>query len=122
MFKSELDLKVIPNRNPLFVMLSSGEIRNGYEVKIYNKSAQNKSYKLEILGIKDIEVKVQNTTNQDLNNISVKNDDMVDVMIYVSAKKENLNQNSGKDKLEFVLTDIQTKELETKEAAFISSN
>ena len=99
-FKSELDLKVIPNRNPLFVVLSNGEIRNGYEVKIYNKATENKSYQLEISGIKDLNIKIPNNPDFDLNNIVVKNDSLVEFKIYISTKKENLST-SGKDKLYF---------------------
>jgi polyferredoxin len=35
-FKSLLNLSVIPDRNPMFVTLSDGSIRNGYNLKINN--------------------------------------------------------------------------------------
>ena len=36
--RAELDLNVLHDRNPLFVTLSDGTIRNGYTIKILNKS------------------------------------------------------------------------------------
>ena len=36
--RTQLDVNVVPDRNPLFVTLSDGAIRNGYTVKILNKT------------------------------------------------------------------------------------
>ncbi|HEX9770231.1 MAG TPA: cytochrome c oxidase accessory protein CcoG [Kiloniellales bacterium] len=36
--RADLDVNVLHDRNPLFVMLSDGSIRNGYTVKILNKA------------------------------------------------------------------------------------
>ena len=38
-FRATLDINVLHDRNPLFVTLSDGSIRNGYTVKILNKTA-----------------------------------------------------------------------------------
>ncbi|MDG1437918.1 MAG: cytochrome c oxidase accessory protein CcoG, partial [Emcibacteraceae bacterium] len=42
--KSVLDVNILRDRNPLFVELSSGDIRNGYTVKIMNKSNAIQKY------------------------------------------------------------------------------
>jgi cytochrome c oxidase accessory protein FixG len=51
--RSDLDLKVLRDRNPLFVTLSDGTIRNGYEVKVLNKSHEERRFRLEIEGLAD---------------------------------------------------------------------
>jgi cytochrome c oxidase accessory protein FixG len=119
--KLNLDLKIIPTRNPLFVMMSNGDIRNGYEIKVYNKSNYNKSYKLEISGLDDIKIKIQRPTRLDLNNIDVKNDSIKDIKLYLSTHKTTLSaDDKGKDKIEFILTDIVGGELISKNSVFIS--
>ncbi|MGA7267282.1 MAG: cytochrome c oxidase accessory protein CcoG, partial [Aestuariivirga sp.] len=41
--RTQLDVNVVPDRNPLFVTLSDGAIRNGYTVKILNKRQEQRS-------------------------------------------------------------------------------
>ena len=38
MLRPELDVNVLHDRNPLYVRLSDGGLRNGYTVKILNKA------------------------------------------------------------------------------------
>lgn len=45
-----LDLSIIHDRNPLYVMLSEGGIRNGYEIKILNKRNQERVFSLSVEG------------------------------------------------------------------------
>jgi cytochrome c oxidase accessory protein FixG len=49
--RSDLDVSVLPDRNPLFVTLSDGGIRNGYTVKIVNKNQTPRRFKVELTGI-----------------------------------------------------------------------
>ncbi|MBU1212395.1 MAG: cytochrome c oxidase accessory protein CcoG [Alphaproteobacteria bacterium] len=51
--RSELQVNVLRDRNPLFVRLSDGGIRNGYTVKILNKRHDTRTYKLSIEGLPD---------------------------------------------------------------------
>jgi len=49
--RSNLDVSVLPDRNPLFVRLSDGGIRNGYMVKIVNKSQVPRRFTLAMSGL-----------------------------------------------------------------------
>jgi polyferredoxin len=51
--RSDLDMTVLRDRNPLFVTLSDGTIRNGYEVKILNKAHTERRFRLEVEGLAD---------------------------------------------------------------------
>jgi cytochrome c oxidase accessory protein FixG len=44
------ELSVLHDRDPLFVTLSSGSIRNGYTVKILNKAHEERVYRLTLRG------------------------------------------------------------------------
>lgn len=49
--RSDTDLTVLRDRNPLFVQLSDGGIRNGYTVKILNKQREPRMYELSLQGL-----------------------------------------------------------------------
>ncbi|NJO36866.1 MAG: cytochrome c oxidase accessory protein CcoG [Rhizobiales bacterium] len=49
--RAGLDLNVLPDRNPLFVKLADGSIRNGYTVKVLNRVRAPKTYALTLEGL-----------------------------------------------------------------------
>ena len=49
--KTVLDVNVVADRNPLFVRLSDGSIRNGYTVRIINKLHDTRPFSIRIEGI-----------------------------------------------------------------------
>ena len=49
--RAGLDLNVLPDRNPLFVKLADGSIRNGYTVKVLNRVREPKTYALTLEGL-----------------------------------------------------------------------
>lgn len=57
-FRSPLELHVLHDRNPLFVQLSDGEIRNGYTLKILNKTNMPKAYSLSVKNLDDAQIEV----------------------------------------------------------------
>lgn len=59
--RSVLDLNVIHDRNPLFVTLSDGSIRNGYLLHILNKTHEDQRYTLTLSGIKNAQIRIQGT-------------------------------------------------------------
>ncbi len=57
--RADLNLTVIHDRNPLFVKLSDGSIRNGYQLTILNKTHDDRGYRLGLEGLEGAEIKVQ---------------------------------------------------------------
>ena len=51
MLRPELEVSVLHDRNPLYVKLSDGGLRNGYTVKILNKVYQPRAFKLGVSGL-----------------------------------------------------------------------
>jgi cytochrome c oxidase accessory protein FixG len=49
--RDRLDVGVVPDRNPLFVTLSDGSLRNGYTVKISNMEPRPRQFEIEIQGL-----------------------------------------------------------------------
>ncbi|MEK0085058.1 cytochrome c oxidase accessory protein CcoG [Benzoatithermus flavus] len=50
LLRSTVDVNVLPDRNPLFVTLSDGSIRNGYTIRVMNKTRSEKAYELRLAG------------------------------------------------------------------------
>ena len=55
-------ISVIHDRNPMFVRLSDGELRNGFTVRILNKALETRSFVLTVDGLTDIDLKVVGDT------------------------------------------------------------
>jgi cytochrome c oxidase accessory protein FixG len=49
--RDRLDINVIPDRNPLYVTLSDGSIRNGYTIKVLNMVNQPRTFEVAIDGL-----------------------------------------------------------------------
>jgi cytochrome c oxidase accessory protein FixG len=48
--RPDTGVNILPDRNPLFVRLSDGSIRNGYTLKILNKSHSPRDFRLSVEG------------------------------------------------------------------------
>jgi polyferredoxin len=51
MTRDRLDINALPDRNPLFVTLSDGSIRNGFTLKILNMEAEPRSFRVGLEGL-----------------------------------------------------------------------
>ena len=61
--RAELEVNVLRDRNPVFVQLSSGDIRNGYTVKILNKARTDRNFSINVTGLKEYEIRVEGVTD-----------------------------------------------------------
>jgi cytochrome c oxidase accessory protein FixG len=57
-FRHTLDLDVMRDRNPDYVQLSDGAIRNAYTLKLMNRGDRPRDLRLSVSGIKSREIKV----------------------------------------------------------------
>jgi cytochrome c oxidase accessory protein FixG len=62
MTRSDLELNVIHDRDPLFTRLADGAIRNGYTVKILNKGHQERHFRLGVSGLDDGQLSIVGET------------------------------------------------------------
>ncbi len=49
--RDRLDINVLPDRNPLYVTLSDGSIRNGYTLKVLNMTDEPRTFEVAIDGL-----------------------------------------------------------------------
>jgi cytochrome c oxidase accessory protein FixG len=114
--KSTLEIAAIPDRNPIFVTLSDGSTRNGYEIKISNKTHENKIFSISL---KSPSAAILKTPNFDPNNLEVAAGEVASFKSFVILPADFLAQNEeGRGLVEFVIKD-DTEE-KTVSAVFIS--
>lgn len=116
LYKPTLEVSAIPDRDPIFVRLSDGSIRNGYSIKIVNKTHERKTFTLKILHPSEASAKI---VNADLENLVVDHDEAVTFKVFVTLPKNFLDQNEeGRGLVEFIITDdVEEKKVQ---AVFIS--
>ncbi len=88
--RTTLEVNVLPDRNPLFVKLSDGGIRNGYTLKILNKLHEPHAFEIKLEGLKDAHFTVaghEAVTNPE---ISVSTDVLRELRIFVAVPAASL--------------------------------
>ena len=87
--RSTLDLNVLHERSPLFVMLSDGGIRNGYTIKVINKSRGERTLTLTLEGIEGAAMRVvgQEDADSDHVTLAARPDGVATYRIYVRVPR-----------------------------------
>lgn len=85
--RSDTELHILHDRNPLFVQLSDGSVRNGYAVKISNKTGHDRLYKLSAHGIEGLTLRVQGVGDVTPNALPVYADSIGHFRLFVTAPK-----------------------------------
>jgi len=95
--RADLDISALHDRNPLFVRLTDGGLRNGYTIRILNKQHAERHLALAVEGLAGAQLSV---VGQDGTDIVVPADDVRSIRVYVSlpagvAKKPSANFSFG---------------------------
>jgi cytochrome c oxidase accessory protein FixG len=83
--RASLDINILPERNPLFVTLSDGGIRNGYTIKILNKSRDEQRYDLAVAGLEGASLAVIGQPEGAPAALLAKPDAVTSYRVYVTA-------------------------------------
>jgi cytochrome c oxidase accessory protein FixG len=83
--KTVLDVNLIPDRNPLYVQLSDGGVRNGYTLRILNKRGEARSFALELGGLGGAALSVVGGDGKNGGAIEVPANELRTLKIYVSV-------------------------------------
>lgn len=115
-FRPTMEISAIPDRNPIFVTLSDGSIRNGYTIKIANKTHEDKVFLLKISSPPEAAIKAEDL---DFSNIKIGPDQIGSFKIFVTLPKDHLIGNqSGREIIEF--TAASSSEQKKIQSVFIS--
>ena len=101
--RAALDLNVLRDRNPLYVELSDGSVRNGYTVKIINKQHEMRAFRLEVEGLARHSIDVVGMDFQGDPVLDVRADKLASYRVFVTAPREILKGSSTP--IHFTVTD-----------------
>lgn len=116
--RTTLEVNVLRDRNPIFVRLSDGDVRNGYTLKVLNKEQAAKTYILTIEGLVATDFQVIGLTpNQDGTfSLDVAPDRVGSFRVFVAADPEALDGEATP--FEFSVTDPKDNIRETYDTVF----
>jgi cytochrome c oxidase accessory protein FixG len=115
--KLPLKIDILHDRNPIFVMLSNGNVSNGYIIKISNKTFENKSYNLKIRGIDHYSIKLVGG-GMNILNLPVLAQEVASFKVYIAVDSDEL-LNHHKN-IDFIVTDNQSDNFSQRTSVFIS--
>ncbi|MBV1903147.1 MAG: cytochrome c oxidase accessory protein CcoG [Marinosulfonomonas sp.] len=106
--RPEIDLSVAPVRNPLFVTMSDGSIRNAYDVRLLNKHGDDRVFEMTVSSQTQLTIRLEGS--EDGKSVLVPADDTLFQRVYVIAPPENAAANSKITELRFWVRDTVNDE------------
>ena len=88
--RSDLDVNLLRDRNPLYVTLSDGSLRNGYTLKILNKAHQVRQFTVSAEGLEGAALSGVGLGEGKTLQVSVKPDRLRAVKIFVTAPADQV--------------------------------
>jgi cytochrome c oxidase accessory protein FixG len=86
--RSTLEINVLHDRNPPYVQLSDGSIRNGFTVKILNKLHEPRDFQLEVVGLAGAQLAILGMEAG--SRIRVATDDLRELRVFITVPRAEL--------------------------------
>ena len=115
--KTILDVNVVSDRNPLFVQLKDGGVRNGYTVRLLNKTHETRTFALRVEGLPGAKLAVVGMDNGQPS-IDVQPDDVRSVKLYVTIPREKAATLPASAGIALAVRDIASGMETTRETNF----
>lgn len=116
--RAPLEVNILHDRNPLFVTLSDGKVRNGYMIKILNKTHDDRVYTLEAPDFSDASIVIHGTGDAVLKDMPVFSDSVGEYRVFMSA----MPHTDKRIPFKFIVKDIKSGISASGDAIFIGEN
>ncbi len=113
--RSDIDLTVAPVRNPTFVTMSDGSIRNTYDVRLRNKHGEERLFKLSLTGDPAMRVQIEGTN---LDTVNVPADTAQLTRVYIVASKDAEPSAAASTPVRIWVEDLVSSERAYKDTTF----
>ena len=100
--RPDIAMTVAPVRNPTYVTLSDGSVRNTYDVRFRNKHGDDDIFALAVEGAPDLQISLEGTEGT---SVSVPANETLLQRVYVIAPKGSEPAKSDRTEFDFVVTD-----------------
>ncbi len=117
-----LEINVLHDRQPLFVQLTDGGLRNGYTVKLLNKLHQVRTFRLSMQGLKGAQLSIVGLEGSDPD-IDVVTDNLRALKVRVTIPKDARSELQGASTpFQFVVMDEADGSQTFHDATFLGPN
>lgn len=114
--RTPFELHALHSRNPLFVKLSNGDIRNSYEIKILNKTHEDATFSLQVTGLPEARLEIQGAGHIDTKSLSVPADGIKNFHVFISSPYSSISP----QEIKFILEDKNSYFIKNYKSIFIS--
>jgi len=103
--RSDIELTVSPVRNPTYVMQSDGAIRNIYDVRLRNKSGDDRLFHLSLTSVETLRIALEGTSEL---SVTVPANQTLLQRVYVTARRDDPAAHADSTPLRFWVEDMTT--------------
>lgn len=110
-----LEVNVLHERNPPYVRLSNGGMRNSYTVKVLNKRHEARTFELTTASLPTASVSIAGAERR----FSVATDTLREVRVFVTVERDGAERNAGTTiPIEIKVRDVGSGEIVTRRTSF----
>ncbi len=113
--RADIDVTVAPVRNPTFVLLSDGSIRNTYDVRLRNKHGEARPFRISLKGPPTLRIQLEGTPYE---SITVPANEQLLQRVYVIAPPNSPPATSDRTGFRFWVEDLLNGERVHKDTVF----
>ena len=113
--RSDFGVSVRPDRNPRFVTLSSGDIRNAYKLRLSNQTGEKRVFHVSVTAEDPLRLELQGVEGL---NVEVPANKTTHTRAYLFAKPSDKAAHKNSSPVRFVIEDVETHEKTSVETIF----
>ncbi|MDP5362568.1 MAG: cytochrome c oxidase accessory protein CcoG, partial [Paracoccaceae bacterium] len=113
--RADIEMTVAPVRNPTFVTLSDGTIRNIYDIRLLNKHGEDREFHLSLRSEEVLRIELEGTSERV---VTVPANEQLLQRVYVSARPGDPAASIDRVDLRFWVEDLVSGERAYKDAIF----
>ncbi|MBT8409364.1 MAG: cytochrome c oxidase accessory protein CcoG [Alphaproteobacteria bacterium] len=113
--RTEIDATVAPVRNPTFVTLSDGSIRNAYDVRLLNKHGEERTFRVSLTGDPALRVQLEGLPYE---TVKVPANETKLQRVYVVAPRGSVPAGADRSEFRFWVEDLISGERVYKDTVF----
>ena len=113
--RSDIEFTVAPVRNPTFVTMSDGSIRNTYDLRLRNKHGEDRPFKISVVGDPRLIVELEGV---DATTVNVPADETFLQRLYVTAPAGSASSRTHRTDIRIWVEDLDSGDRVSKDTVF----
>ncbi len=114
--RAEIDVTVAPIRNPQFVTLSDGSVRNAYDIRLRNKHGDDRPFRISVVGDPALRISLEGTIYE---NVTVTANETLLQRAYVIAPQGSDPVDRHRTEIRFWVEDMVSGERVHQDSIYI---